>query len=230
MTVVIISSSQTGSRKAAAGFVAGSVRSAEKTSRRTAGTAPMPCRRRWWPIDLRLSWSIVTEDGNSYSGEASIDNLKAVRQTEVRGRGWVHCSLPLMADLPLGYHRCSVVVDEAAPGETEIVVTPKRAYWPAALDKGSGLVGVTAPLYGLRSAHNAGIGDFADLTGLAETLAPLGASFVGINPVHALFPSQPGRISPYAPSSRSFLNALMNRARSGSRACRFRPTLVPRRC
>ncbi len=154
----------------------------------------------------KLFWSIVTEEGGSFSGNAAIDDLPIIKQTA--GRGQTR-SLPLLADLPLGYHRCFVAVDEVALGETKIIVTPKRAYWPVDLDREGGMVGLNAPLYGLRSARNAGMGDFADLAALGETLAPLGASFVGINPVHALFPSQPSRISPYAPSSRSFLNVLM---------------------
>lgn len=154
----------------------------------------------------KLSWSIVTEAGTVHEGNAAIDDLTVIQQTAVRGRTR---SLSLPADLPLGYHRCIVVLDEAVLGETEVIVTPRRAFWPDALDQKGGLVGVTAPLYGLRSDRNAGIGDFADLADIAKMFAPLGASFVGINPVHALFPGQPGRISPYAPSSRSFLNTLM---------------------
>ena len=153
----------------------------------------------------KLSWTIVTEAGERQEGQTAIDDLPMIEQTE----GCTRPSLSLPADLPLGYHRCSVVVDDEVIGETSVIVTPKRAYWPDDLDRKGGLVGVTAPLYGLRSGRNAGLGDFSDLSALAGTLAPLGAAFVGINPVHALFPSQPHRISPYSPSSRMFLNVLM---------------------
>jgi 4-alpha-glucanotransferase len=68
--------------------------------------------------------------------------------------------------------------------------------------------GVTCQLYGLRSARNWGIGDFEDLARLAELAGPAGADFIGINPVHALFHAEPRRYSPYAPSSRRFLNPL----------------------
>jgi 4-alpha-glucanotransferase len=60
----------------------------------------------------------------------------------------------------------------------------------------------------VRSRGNWGIGDFADLARLIRWLAPLGAGFVGVNPLHALSPSEPQRSSPYSASSRHFLNVL----------------------
>ncbi len=66
--------------------------------------------------------------------------------------------------------------------------------------------GVTCQLYALRSARSLGIGDFEDLGHLAEIAAAEGASFVGVNPLHALFLSDAGRYSPYSPSTRRFLN------------------------
>jgi 4-alpha-glucanotransferase len=69
--------------------------------------------------------------------------------------------------------------------------------------------GVTCQAYGLRSGRNAGIGDFADMAVLAERLAAEGADFLGLSPLHALFPEDPERYSPYAPSSRRWLNELL---------------------
>ena len=71
-----------------------------------------------------------------------------------------------------------------------------------------GVWGVTAALYGLRSNRNWGMGDFEDLAVLCEMLAKQGADFLGINPVHALFPSAPHLYSPYSPSSRRYLNVM----------------------
>ena len=176
-------------------------------------------RREGEPVDLaiaidaarsgRLSWSVTCENGDAFSGEAMIDDLQVIDHHRALGRQRVRMMLPSASRLPPGYHHLQIDLDEATSAQTEIVITPGRAFRPEALDRKGGLVGLTAPLYGLRSARNAGIGDFADLAMLGETLAPLGASFIGINPVHALFPSQPTRISPYAPSSRGFLNILM---------------------
>jgi 4-alpha-glucanotransferase len=53
-----------------------------------------------------------------------------------------------------------------------------------------------------------GIGDFTALGSLASVLAKRGAAGVAISPVHAMFTADPHRISPYAPSSRLFLNVL----------------------
>ena len=68
--------------------------------------------------------------------------------------------------------------------------------------------GVTVPLYGLRSDRNWGVGDFEDLARLAENLAPLGVDFIGLNPVHALYPSAPQLFAPYSVSSREWLNVM----------------------
>jgi 4-alpha-glucanotransferase len=68
--------------------------------------------------------------------------------------------------------------------------------------------GISVQLYGVRSERNAGIGDFEDLARLAETFGPLGADFIGVNPLHALFLADPERASPYSPSSKRFLNPI----------------------
>lgn len=68
--------------------------------------------------------------------------------------------------------------------------------------------GLTCQLYGLRSERNWGIGDFEDLARLAEIVGAAGGDFLGVNPLHALYPADPERCSPYSPSSRRFLNVL----------------------
>jgi 4-alpha-glucanotransferase len=73
---------------------------------------------------------------------------------------------------------------------------------------GKRLWGVTCQLYALRSSRNLGIGDFEDLARLAELAGGVGADFLGVNPLHALFLSDPERTSPYSPSTRRYLNPL----------------------
>jgi 4-alpha-glucanotransferase len=76
------------------------------------------------------------------------------------------------------------------------------------MEQGGRCWGIAVQLYGLRSARNWGIGDFADLVALAGPAAAAGADFIGVNPLHALFLAEPGRRSPFSPSSRRFLNPL----------------------
>jgi 4-alpha-glucanotransferase len=61
-------------------------------------------------------------------------------------------------------------------------------------------------LYGVRSRHNWGHGNFTDLTHLIELASRLGAAGIGLNPLHAIFEDRPDEFSPYSPSSRLFLN------------------------
>jgi phosphoglucomutase len=104
--------------------------------------------------------------------------------------------------LPLGRHRletedhaCTLI---AAPAALPL---PPRGW------------GVTLPLYGLRPPGQGGIGAYDDLARAARALAQEGADFVGLNPVHAGFPTVPGLASPYSPSSRRRLNVLHVAAR-----------------
>ena len=67
---------------------------------------------------------------------------------------------------------------------------------------------IAVQLYGIRSRHNWGHGDFSDLADLIEMAGALGASAIGLNPLHALFDDRPDEASPYYPNSRHFLNPL----------------------
>jgi 4-alpha-glucanotransferase len=96
----------------------------------------------------------------------------------------------------------------ADPGGFDASSRPTlRCAFPDHLE-GKRLWGVTCQLYAVRSANSLGIGDFDDLGRLAEICAAAGASFLGVNPLHALFFADPSRTSPYSPSSRRFLNPL----------------------
>jgi 4-alpha-glucanotransferase len=79
---------------------------------------------------------------------------------------------------------------------------------PPALRHGGRVWGFGVNLYALRSARNWGIGDFSDLRRFVEIADRFGAGIVGINPLHALCWLDPEAASPYAPTSRFFLNPL----------------------
>lgn len=97
-----------------------------------------------------------------------------------------------------------------APEAREIAMRApagRRCFMPADLADRR-VWGVALQVYQLRSVRNWGIGDFADLAEAARMAAAAGADFVGTNPLHALFPAEPERASPFFPSNRRFLNPL----------------------
>jgi 4-alpha-glucanotransferase len=111
----------------------------------------------------------------------------------------------LPADLPLGYHSLVATSGEER-ADALLVVAPDRLDLPPVVDRQ--VWGLTAQLYAVRSRASWGVGDFADLAGLADWGAGLGAEFVLVNPLHAAEPVPPLEPSPYLPTSRRFLNPL----------------------
>ena len=83
-----------------------------------------------------------------------------------------------------------------------------NAYLPPRLEAGGRIWGFGVNLYAMRSARNWGMGDFTDLQNIIRAAAQLGAGIVGVNPLHALHWNDPEAASPYAPTSRFFLNPL----------------------
>ena len=106
--------------------------------------------------------------------------------------------------LPFGYYRLVIFIAQQT-FSVQILVSPRTAYQPPLLEQQKAW-GVNVQLYSLRSKHNWGIGDFSDLAYLIEKSAEHGADFVGINPLHLLYPSVPEWASPYSSSSRRWLN------------------------
>ncbi|MHA1518272.1 MAG: 4-alpha-glucanotransferase, partial [Alphaproteobacteria bacterium] len=95
-----------------------------------------------------------------------------------------------------------------APAFDDIAGMSASAYWPPFLVDQRAW-GLSVQAYALRSSRNWGIGDFEDLAQAAEFAAGLGADFIGVSPLHALFMADPSRISPYSPSSRDLLNPML---------------------
>ena len=69
--------------------------------------------------------------------------------------------------------------------------------------------GVTAQLYALRRAGDQGIGDFSALAEAGEAAGGAGAAYLGVSPMHMLFPRDRERASPYYPSDRRFLDPIL---------------------
>ncbi|MDH4167079.1 MAG: 4-alpha-glucanotransferase [Gammaproteobacteria bacterium] len=159
-------------------------------------------------LERELAWRIATDGGDEVQGRARAADLPEQERREVDGRWQTRRVLPLPGDLRHGYHTLHVVLDGLASESCALIVAPLSCHEPAVLRDGGRLWGVAVQLYTLRSGRNWGIGDFADLAAVVRTCAEQGGAFVGLNPLHALFPGNPWQFSPYSPSSRLFLNVL----------------------
>ncbi|WP_121118750.1 4-alpha-glucanotransferase [Croceibacterium ferulae] len=102
-----------------------------------------------------------------------------------------------------GYHRLQV-----GGREYTLAVAPRRCFSFADAAPGRKLWGSAAQLASLVDDRPSAFGDFGTLAGAATALGQAGADALAISPAHALFPADPSRFSPYAPSSRLFLNIL----------------------
>ncbi|WP_017349997.1 4-alpha-glucanotransferase [Pantoea sp. A4] len=135
-------------------------------------------------------WQLESEQGKQFSGEVSAG-----------------AELPLPKRLAQGYHRLTLTQGKKR-WQTQVIIAPRRCYLPAALENGGKRWGALVQLYTLRSANNWGVGDFGDLQQLLQQVGAQGGDFVGLNPLHALYPASPAFASPYSPASRRWLNVL----------------------
>ncbi|MGB3727443.1 MAG: 4-alpha-glucanotransferase [Glaciecola sp.] len=108
----------------------------------------------------------------------------------------------------LGYHGLKLMAGRKIIGRASFIIAPQKCYIPTSIQQGRKIWGLSVQLYCVRSARNWGIGDFSDLSYLTAQAAEQGADFIGLNPIHALYPANPEACSPYGPSSRRWLNYL----------------------
>jgi len=147
---------------------------------------------------LPLRWKILADLKVIAEGEVGD------RQGDTGNRQGGQPVIVWPSDLPVGSYRLQLTDASSFSEETPLIVAPARAFG-GDFDRGWLLA---VQLYGVRSARNAGIGDFTDLEGLIDLAGQLGADGVGLNPLHVLFDDRPADCSPYSPNSRLFLNAL----------------------
>ena len=133
--------------------------------------------------------------------------LQQENGTRHQGRISGEMTLVLPGKIPAGYHQLTLSRNEQH-WHCRVIVAPKRCFEPEALLSGKKLWGACIQLYTLRSENNWGIGDFGDLRQLLPQIAERGGAFVGLNPIHALYPANPTAASPYSPSSRRWLNVI----------------------
>jgi 4-alpha-glucanotransferase len=132
--------------------------------------------------------------------------LESGERTTTRGRVPASGMLPLPGAPEAGYHALALSINDARVAQS-LIVAPASCVRPAELLDGQRGLGITTQLYSLTSARNQGIGDFTDLSSLARWAGERGASFVGVNPLHALG-NAGDAISPYSPVSRLFKNPI----------------------
>lgn len=159
-------------------------------------------------VGRRLAWRLTEEEGNSQTEALSYTEPQAHGERHIDDVRYLSFTLVLSVRPPLGYHRLELVDEGRTVAAMALIIVPDTCYRPAAIGEDGRVWGPAVQLYALRSQRNWGIGDFSDLRLLTEQWAEQGANIVGINPLHAMFLSNPDASSPYSPSSRRFLNVL----------------------
>ena len=157
---------------------------------------------------------IEREDGAA--AEWSIEAADGVRRDLPDGRSVSERTIALPT-LPIGRHR--LIVDGV---ECALTVAPPQAYSPKAAARKR--FGVAAQLYALRRAggdgRDQGIGDFSALAIAGEQAGRAGAAYLGVSPLHMLFPARPGPGEPLLPFRSPLPRSDLHRRRSTTRACR----------
>jgi 4-alpha-glucanotransferase len=151
-------------------------------------------------VEIRLS----AEEGLPFAWEILSDQKIADGHA-------ISPSTTLHGRLACGIFRLRVTLaaspDHPVNEETPLIVCPAQAYQgaPSAPRR---MWALAVQLYGVRSRRNWGHGDFSDLLSLVDLAADLGASALGLNPLHSWFEDRAEEPSPYFPNSRLFLNSL----------------------
>lgn len=104
----------------------------------------------------------------------------------------------------MGYHQITI-----GACDIRLAIAPARCLGPADLTGRNRPWGVAVQTPSLRDDRSCPFGDFGTLATTAKAFAAAGADALAISPAHALFPADATRYSPYAPSSRLFLNVLL---------------------
>ena len=187
--------------------------SAEKKNKKEV-LAPVLVLRDGEPVEVELnlgtsaresefSWRLETEQGEVLEGYLQ---SQIVRDERAEG-GPLVFALP--QNLAWGYHKLIISRKRRkTPYEMSLIITPKACFKQEDLNQHKKLWGPSIQLYTLRTQHNWGIGDFGDLKQLVSDIASRGGDFIGLNPIHSLFPANPEGASPYSPSSRRWLNIM----------------------
>jgi glycogen debranching enzyme GlgX/4-alpha-glucanotransferase len=161
------------------------------------------------PLQVRLNddrpVALVIEDPDGAQSTLRLDPDHATATAGCDGRVTRHWQVTLP---PLSEGRYALWQDEQPETRCAITVAPPTCFLPAALAEGGRRFGLAAHLYSVRRDGDQGIGDFTTLGVLGRAAGREGAASLGLNPLHALFPDQRERASPYHPSDRRFLDPI----------------------
>jgi 4-alpha-glucanotransferase len=153
-------------------------------------------------LEIRL------DQGNLVESSLDLSQIAALETAVRKGRRLVRKRLSLPGDLPLGYHQLAVTIPGEPSAVARLIVCPGRAYQPAWMGSGQA-AGIAISLYGLRSLRNWGCGDTTDLKAFIDWASErAGASFIALNPLHAIGNRQPFNTSPYLPNSTYYRNPI----------------------
>src|SRR5262245_24800777 len=135
-------------------------------------------------VEQAAKWGVETSHYDGLGRHWQVEPSVLARILEAIG---AHDGDPRQAD---------AAVEQVVPAFQGAQALPQRSW------------AIAVQLYGVRSRRNWGHGDFTDLANLIDIAAELGATGLGLNPLHALLDDRAEEASPYYPSSRLFLNPL----------------------
>jgi 4-alpha-glucanotransferase len=162
----------------------------------------IPAGRAGGSVKLEFRW----ENGEIEHHWFWLPELRDLEKVSIAGREFISKRVPLPA-LRLGYHDLRVYwmkePELEAFEDARFIVCPRRAR-----QLEGRLAGVALSLYGVRSGRNWGCGDFTDLRAVVDILAPSGAAFLALNPLHAIPNRHPYNTSPYLPLCSLYRNFL----------------------
>ena len=155
-----------------------------------------------------LTLEVQIEDGGTETRTIEAVDHQLINVADIEDEEFQEYAIALDIELPMGYHRLSLKQGDLELATSSIIKVPQRCFIPDDIQQGKKIWGLSVQLYCVRSRRNWGIGDFTDLSLLVGQAALQGADFVGLNPIHELYPANPDACSPYGPSSRRWLNYL----------------------
>jgi 4-alpha-glucanotransferase len=160
---------------------------------------------------VTMAWQIHDEANTVVHAGQAGPGLSVLEVRVLQGHRHVRIEIPAPQGLALGYYTVTLRGEGvvAGVGTMRLIVAPRQCYVPPSIEGHHRLWGLALQLYSVSSDRNWGCGDFTDLSRMVEWAGKeLGAGVIGLNPLHALRNTAPYHISPYAPSSRLYLNEL----------------------